>query len=145
MSELTSAFPNHKFEINGVQYKVKLVSYSVMAEFENNLFSKTLAHLKEVQHVMTPEHYERKLDECLKAFDDGEFGFQGTRGKKALEGMPGMVMLASLLLSCPEDEAVKIATEHTTELVNLIKMVHKESFPASGKGSKKKEVATKDS
>jgi hypothetical protein len=133
MSELSNALggaaPKHTISANGKTYSVGLVTQAVKIAFEKALFQKAREGCKALREDLDPDQYLSLMEKLAKAYEDGDFAMEGSRGKKAIQSPQGAVLILSLLMGCDAQEVLQALLSNESEVLTVFRVVMKESFP----------------
>jgi hypothetical protein len=137
--------PPHELEHNGKTYKVKLIDDYVAAEFEKWLFKQAKRALSTDKDELSPEEYRQKLAALNEEFTDSAYSLMSPRGARALQSPQGMLVLSSMLFGCSQLEMAGLMVDQPQEVVSLIQLVMRESFPSmtNGKAETKEDAKKK--
>ncbi len=134
----------HEFDHKGKTYTVSLITQNVKLAFEKGLFARAKRAALELRDLLSPEDYLAHVKALNDDYISGQYAFESERGLAAVSTISGMVLLTSLLFGCPEDEVVPILTERKDEVIGLIQMIFKESFPGTDKEGSNAATAAPD-
>ena len=119
----------HTIDWNGKSYRLSLVDQRVKSAFEKARLAKAKEALAEMKDVLTPEEFARRLDAKIKQYEDGEFEIFSKDGMAFIRTVPGMRLLLSLLIDCDQNELMGLLVAKQQELVKLVGLILRESFP----------------
>lgn len=124
-----SGTPHSILGLDGVRYTFRLIDQKALDEFQKRVYEmwKDAAFL--TKEMISEELYLKRLDEASDRYIEGEFSFFSPRGKKYLATVPGILFLLSLISDCDMPQLVGLMTGKGPEMMNLLRLIIRESFP----------------
>ena len=119
----------HTIDWNGKTYRLRLIDQVVKSAFEKARLAKAKEALATLKDVLTPEEYNARLDAKIKQYEAGEMEIFSEEGMAFIKTMPGMRLLLSLMIDCEANELMGLLLARKEELIPLISLILRESFP----------------
>lgn len=133
MSELSNAIggsaPKHTLTANGKTYTVGLITQGVKIAYEKALYHKARERIKSLGKEVDDEDRTAMTDRIMTAYEDGDFGILGTRGRKILATPAGVTVIMALLMEVEEHDVLQILLDNEEDTQAVFKTVLSESFP----------------
>lgn len=134
----------HTLTYNGKTYTARLIDGEVKAKFEKRLYARARAVEAAMLEDRGSEAYQKRLDVLADAYLCGEFDIMSPRGLKFLQTLSGQAFLLSLLVDCDEKEVYGLGIAKTQEVISLLKVIIRESFPGLDPFKTEKKEEAKD-
>ena len=119
----------HEIEHLGRRYKFSLIDQRVKSAFEKARFQKAKAPLLLIKDDVSEAEFGRRLQEKIDLYDAGEYEIFSESSIKYMQTMQGMRLLLSLIVDCDEIELMSLILTKKDELVPLMGVILRESFP----------------
>lgn len=129
LSEVIGNSVPHEFIHKGKTYKVGLITQGIKCAFERKLYARAVEAASLMKEAMTATEYQEHLAKLRDDYATGEYAFESNRGQKSLQTIPGIIAICSLLFHTDELDLIKLVNERTADIVSLLQLLLKESFP----------------
>lgn len=127
--DVGNAGPPFEVECEGRTYHATLIDDVKKTAFEKWLFKRHRDLEATVHEGGDQEKYQERLNQLNDQFLDGDFNLFSERGLKAMKKPFGVLRLVAIIFDINEVEAIKLLSKKSVEVLSLIQLIFKESFP----------------
>jgi len=128
LSEDIGAFaPGHRLEHNGNTYMFRHLTLSDLAAFERENFRARREALRAMRDDYGEEAWLVRLDDLRRDFDRHRFAIEND--PEAVKSISGILLVLRLMLQVGDDEINTLFRERQAELLQLMNLTLRESFP----------------
>lgn len=129
--DVGNAGPAFEVECDGKTYHASLLDDVRKTTFEKWLFQRHRQMELQTKED-TPEGleiYQERLNQLNDQFLEGDFALLSERGMKAIKKPYGVLRLVAIIFGTDEINAIRLLAKKGEEVLSLIKLIFKESFP----------------